>query len=54
MRKLNFEGPINGLSLGNVSVNFIKELKRERILDHFSVSPSGRKGEFEAYDKLDR
>jgi len=51
MRKLNFEGPINGLSLGNVSVNFIKELKEKDI--DLSIFPIGDKGEFEAYDKLD-
>ena len=28
MKKLNFNGPINGLSLGNVSVNFLREIKK--------------------------
>ena len=51
MRKLNFEGPINGLSFGNVSINFIKELKEKDI--DLSIFPIGDKGEFEAYDKLD-
>ena len=26
MERLNFEGPLNSLSLGNVSINFLKEL----------------------------
>lgn len=50
MKKLNFEGPINGLSLGNVSVNFLKELKKRDI--DLGLFPIGDKGEFEAYDKI--
>ena len=50
MKKLNFDGPINGLSLGNVTVNFLRELK-EKDLD-LGFFPIGDKGEFEAYDKI--
>jgi len=50
MKKLNFDGPLNGLSLGNVSLNFLRELK-ERDLD-ISMFPVGETGELEAYDKI--
>ena len=50
MKKLNFDGPINGLSLGNVTVNFLRELK-EKDLD-IGFFPIGDKEEFEAYDKI--
>lgn len=50
MKKLNFEGPINSLSLGNVTVNFLRELK-ERDID-LSIFPIGEKGDFSAYDKI--
>ena len=51
MKKLNFDGPINSLSLGNVSVNFLREL-RKKDLD-IGLFPVGDKGEFDAYDKID-
>tara|TARA_R100000231_G_scaffold7777_3_gene10688 strand:+ start:3217 stop:4314 length:1098 start_codon:yes stop_codon:yes gene_type:complete len=51
MKKLNFDGPINALSLGNVSVNFLRELKSKDI--DIALFPVGDKGEFDAYDKLD-
>tara|TARA_Y100000592_G_scaffold93675_1_gene157234 strand:- start:4670 stop:5758 length:1089 start_codon:yes stop_codon:yes gene_type:complete len=50
MRKLNFEGPINSLSLGNVTVNFLRELEK-RDLD-ISLYPIGDQGDFTAYDKI--
>ena len=50
MKKLNFNGPINGLSLGNVSVNFLREIKK-RDMD-LSLFPIGDEGQFEAYDKM--
>ena len=50
MRKLNFEAPINSLSLGNVAVNFLRELK-DRDLD-LSLFPIGDEGDFSAYDKI--
>ena len=49
MRKLNFEAPINSLSLGNVAVNFLREL-RLKDLD-LSFFPIGENGDFSAYDK---
>jgi len=48
MKKLNFDGPVNNLSLGNVSVNFLRVLK-DRDID-VSLFPVGDKGEFDAYD----
>mgnify|MGYP003147878040 CR=1 FL=1 len=51
MKKLNFDGPINSLSLGNVSVNFLRELQK-RDLD-ISLFPVGDHGDFSAYDKID-
>lgn len=50
MRKLNFEAPINSLSLGNVAVNFLRELK-DRDLD-LSLFPIGEEGDFSSYDKI--
>jgi len=49
MKKLNFEAPINPLSLGNVAVNFLREL-RLKDLD-LSFFPIGENGDFSAYDK---
>tara|TARA_R100000742_G_C4278006_1_gene100399 strand:+ start:748 stop:1836 length:1089 start_codon:yes stop_codon:yes gene_type:complete len=51
MKKLNFDGPINSLSLGNVSVNFLRELQK-RDLD-IALFPIGDQGDFSAYDKVD-
>ena len=42
MRRLNFDGPINGLSLGNVSLNMLRELK-DREID-LGIFPIGDKG----------
>jgi hypothetical protein len=50
MKKLNFDAPINGLSLGNVAVNFLRELKKREI--DISLHPVGEKGEFNSYDKI--
>jgi hypothetical protein len=50
MKKLNFEAPINNLSLGNVSVNFLRVLKEKDL--QLNLYPIGDKGEFEAYDKI--
>ena len=50
MKRLNFEGPINSLSLGNVTVNFLRELKEKDL--EISFFPIGDKGDFSAYDKI--
>ena len=50
MKKLNFEAPINGLSLGNVSVNFLRQF-RDRDID-LSIHPIGEAGDFNAFDKI--
>ena len=51
MKKLNFEAPINSLSLGNVSVNFLRELRNHDI--DLSLFPIGERGDFTAYNKID-
>ena len=51
MKKLNFDGPINSLSLGNVCVNFLREIKKRDVT--VSLHPVGDQGDFEAYDKED-
>jgi hypothetical protein len=50
MKRLNFDGPINGLSLGNVCVNFLREIKEKDL--SVSMFPVGDQGQFEAYDKI--
>ena len=50
MKKLNFDAPLNGLSLGNVAVNFLRELKKKEV--DISIHPVGDKGDFNAYDKI--
>ena len=50
MKRLNFEGPINSLSLGNVSVNFLRELKERDI--EISFYPISDQGDFSAYDNI--
>ena len=49
MRKLNLDVPFNSLSLGNVALNFARELK-EKDLD-LNIFPMGR-SDLKAYDKL--
>lgn len=51
MFKLNFEGPINNLSLGNVTVNFLRELVNKDV--DLNLFPVGDKAEFAAYDNLE-
>lgn len=46
-----FDGPINNLSLGNVSVNFLRELIKRDALS--AVFPVSENADFSAYDKLD-
>lgn len=49
MNKLHFDGPINSLSLGNVSFNFLRELwKKQKDVVLF---PTGNNANFEAFDK---
>lgn len=52
MFRLNFEGPINNLSLGNVTVNFLRELIGKGV--DLSIFPVSDRAEFGAYDKLDQ
>mgnify|MGYP003646145514 CR=1 FL=1 len=51
MKSLNFSGPINSLSFGNVTVNFLRELYARKI--KVSLFPLGDKIDFSAFDKLD-
>lgn len=50
MNKLHFDGPINSLSLGNVSVNFLKELWQKKY--DVSFFPVGDSADVSAYDKI--
>lgn len=47
MSKLHFDGPINSLSLGNVSFNFLRELWKKNI--DVSLFPTGDQADFSAY-----
>jgi len=49
MHKLNFDAPLNSLSLGNVSLNFLRELKKKNI--YLNIFPIGNL-DFSAFDKL--
>ena len=49
MNSLHFEGPINPLSLGNVSYNFLRELYNKNI--DTAIFPVGNQANFESYDK---
>ena len=51
MRKLNFDAPFNSLSLGNVSVNFLRELIKKDL--DLSLFPVGDQINLEAYDQLE-
>jgi len=50
MKKLNFEAPINSLSFGNVSVNFLRVLKEHEI--DISLHPIGDQGDFSAFNTI--
>lgn len=52
MEKLIFNAPINGLSLGNVSINFLRQLYLKNIPT--IIFPTGNQGDFEAFDKIDK
>lgn len=52
MQKLHFDGPINSLSLGNVSFNFLRELWKKNIDTAFF--PTANTANFEAFDKADQ
>lgn len=52
MDKLQFEAPINSLSLGNVSINFLKELYKKEL--DLGIFPVGNQANYEAYDKIDQ
>lgn len=51
MKKLNFEAPINSLSLGNVSINFLKEIYNHKDID-VSIFPIGDQADFSAYNNI--
>ena len=50
MKKLNFEAPINNLSFGNVSINFLRVLKDSDI--DLSLFPIGDQGDFSAFNSI--
>ncbi len=49
MHKLNLDAPFNSLSLGNVSLNFTRELRDKNI--DLNIFPVGR-SDLKAYDKM--
>jgi hypothetical protein len=51
MTQLNFNGPINSLSLGNVSVNFLRELHRKGV--EVNIYAINDKLDFSAFNFLD-
>jgi len=51
MHKLNFDAPFNSLSLGNVSLNFLRELSKKDL--DLNIFPYGNNVDLDAYDKLD-
>lgn len=51
MNKINFSGPINSLSFGNVSINMLKSFRNKGI--DVCFFPIGKSLDFSAYDKLD-
>ena len=51
MKKLNFEAPINSLSFGNVSINFLRVLKNSDI--DLNLFPIGDQGDFSAFSSID-
>ena len=52
MNHINFSGPINSLSFGNVTVNMLRELYKKDI--KVSFFPIGNNLDFTAFDKLDK
>ncbi len=51
MSKINFSGPINSLSFGNVSVNMLRSLYKKDV--NVCFFPIGKSLDFSAYDKVD-
>ena len=49
MNRLNFDGPINSLSLGNVSYNFLREIRKKNI--DINLFPAGNNADLTAFDK---
>ena len=50
--KLIVEAPINSLSFGNVTVNFLREMYKKQM--DVALFPIGEQADLEAYDKLDK
>jgi len=51
MTQLHFDAPINSLSFGNVSFNFLREFWKKGV--SVSFFPQGNTANFEAFDKAD-
>lgn len=51
MNKLLFDGPINSLSLGNTSFNFLREIWKKNVDTCFF--PVGDNADFNSFDKVD-
>lgn len=52
MNLLNFNAPINSLSLGNVSINFLREIYAKEL--QVNLFPIGDNADFSAYDKINK
>ena len=50
--KLVVEAPINSLSFGNVSVNFLREMYKKQM--DIALFPIGEQADLDAYNKLDK
>lgn len=51
MKKIIFNGPINSLSLGNVSYNFLRQLFYKQVPT--IIFPTNNQASFDAFDKID-
>ena len=50
--KLVVEAPINSLSFGNVSVNFLREMYKKQM--DIALFPIGEQASLDAFDKIDK
>ena len=51
MQDLVFRGPLNSLSFGNVTYNFLREMYRKEM--NVAIFPIGEEIKLEAFDKID-
>ena len=51
MKELNFDGPLNSLSFGNVSLNILRELYKQGV--KVNLFPTGNSIELSAFNNVD-